>query len=58
VIKEPGRGSAHRGQYRRIVVAFDEETFAEVRELALADGQSMAAKIRELIEWGMMRGDD
>lgn len=62
-MRKPGRGSTRRSsigfpeQYsgmRRIVVAFDEETFAQVRDRALSAHTSFAEQIRLLVEWGMM----
>ena len=47
----PGRGSQPSG--RRIAIGFDDETFSDVRALALADGVSFAEKIRQLVEWGL-----
>jgi hypothetical protein len=49
----PGNGSLHHGS-RRIVVSFDEATFGEIRERAVAAGQSFGASVRELVEWGLM----
>lgn len=62
--KAPGIGSTKRGArspgytgLRRIVVAFDEETFAEIRKQA-ADGQtSFAAQVRLLVEWGLLAAE-
>jgi hypothetical protein len=47
----PGRGSAPAT--RRIAVGLDDDTFSEVRALALSDGVSFAEKIRQLVEWGL-----
>lgn len=49
----PGHGFA-KGPSRRIVVSFDQETFAQIRQRAIADGQSFGASVRELVEWGLM----
>jgi hypothetical protein len=53
----PGRGSVPAG--RRIAIGFDDDTFSDVRALALADGVSFAEKIRQLVEWGLeaVQGD-
>jgi hypothetical protein len=54
----PGHGFA-KGPSRRIVVSFDEETFGQIRERAVASGVSFAAGVRELVEWGLMAdGED
>ena len=47
-----GRGSVKNNGYRRIVVAFDEESFAEVRAKAIRDKTSFAEAIRTLVVWG------
>jgi hypothetical protein len=60
----PGRGStkrsslaapAHYAGLRRIVVAFDEETFGEVRTRAVDGKTSFAEQVRLLVEWGLMQ---
>lgn len=52
--KVPGRGSLHHStETRRIVVSFDEETFEEVRGLALKAGTSFAEQARLLVEFGL-----
>ena len=52
--KVPGRGSLHHStETRRIVISFDEETFGEVRELALKAGTSFAEQARLLVEFGL-----
>lgn len=52
--KVPGRGSLHHStETRRIVVSFDEETFGEVRGLALKAGTSFAEQARLLVEFGL-----
>lgn len=38
---------------RRIVVSFDPETFEQIRRRAASAGQSFAAAVRELVEWGL-----
>lgn len=37
----------------RCVVAFDEDTFAEIRALAIKNKTSFAQTVRELVEWGL-----
>lgn len=49
--REPGRGSAPA--VRRFSIGFDDETAADVRALASADGVSFAEKTRQLVEWGI-----
>lgn len=62
-MKQPGKGSNKRSTdgfpevyagSRRIVVAFDEETFAAIRNRALAEETSFAEQVRLLVEWGLM----
>lgn len=48
----PGQGFAE-GACRRIVVSFDEETFDQIRRRAIANNQSFAASVRELVEFGL-----
>ena len=56
---EPGKGSIGRGDgrshgdLRRIVVAFGQETFDEIRERAIQQKTSFAEQIRLLVEWGL-----
>lgn len=38
---------------RRIVVAFDEETFSQVRDMAAAAKISFGEQIRNLVEFGL-----
>ena len=61
ILMEPGKGSISRGDgrqdhgdLRRIVVAFDNETFGEIRNLAVKHQTSFAAQVRLLVEWGLM----
>jgi hypothetical protein len=58
--RRPGAGSVSRGgdgrdhgDLRRIVVAFPEETFADVRARAEKEGTSFAEQVRTLVEWGL-----
>lgn len=37
----------------RVVCAFDEETFTEIRQRAIADETSFAEQVRRLVEWGL-----
>ena len=46
------RGHRHRAKVR-IMIGFDPETFNEVREQALASGESFAERVRTLVEWGL-----
>jgi hypothetical protein len=63
-MKAPGKGSTKRSsagapeQYagrRRIVVAFDEETFEQVRQRAVEAKSSFAEQARVLVAKGMGR---
>jgi hypothetical protein len=50
-----GAGSRQKFRnMRRIVVGFDDETFEQVRSLALAAGHGFGAQVRELVEFGLM----
>lgn len=52
--KIPGMGSLHHStETRRIVVSFDEETFWQVRGLAVKAGTSFAEQARLLVEFGL-----
>lgn len=52
--QEPGRGVMDRSPVlRRIVVSFDDETFAAIRARACAEGTSFAEQVRILTEWGL-----
>ena len=60
-MRAPGRGSTKRSSLaapehyaglRRIMVAFDEETFARVRALAASAGTSFAEQVRILVTKG------
>lgn len=62
----PGKGSNRGGGpdgkhpylgFRRIVVAFDEETFAQVRKRAVSEKTSFAEQVRTLVEWGLLEAD-
>jgi hypothetical protein len=48
-------GSVRRGHkcIRRIVVSFDDETFEEIRQLAVAADISFAEQVRLLVEVGL-----
>lgn len=37
----------------RVVCAFDEETFGEIRKLAEKAETSFAEQVRRLVEWGL-----
>jgi hypothetical protein len=47
-----GRGVT-RGIQRRIVVSFDDETFDQIRDKAVAEGVSFAEVVRQLVENGL-----
>ena len=55
-----GKGSNKRGKdgttykgFRRIITAFDEDTFEEIRALAVRHNSSFAEQARILVEWGL-----
>jgi hypothetical protein len=47
------KGTPTRTGERQIVCCFDEDTFAEITELARARGVSFRAAVRELVEFGL-----
>ncbi len=47
------RGVRHGPNDMRIVVSFDDETFATIRQRALDNGTSFAEQVRQLCEWGL-----
>lgn len=60
-MKQPGQGSTRRSSLaapehyaglRRIMVAFDESTFARVREMAIDHQTSFAEQVRLLVAKG------
>lgn len=52
-IEKVGRGLADRGGLKRIVVAFDDETFEVIRDRAVKAQTSFAEQVRQLVEWGL-----
>jgi hypothetical protein len=48
-----GRGSVRAPGSRRIVVRFDDETFAAIRRRAEEADTSFAEEVRTLVEWGL-----
>lgn len=42
-----------RGKHIKIVCAFDDEMFAEVRKRAVRAKTSVAEQVRLLVEWGL-----
>jgi len=54
-MRGPGKGCKRKGDVAttQIVVRFDDDTFAQIRERALADETSIAEQIRTLVEWGL-----
>jgi hypothetical protein len=48
----PAKGFDRNGR-RRIVVEFDEDTFAQVAGRAFKEGVSFAEMVRQLVEWGL-----
>lgn len=52
---EPGNGYRKgKSTMCRIVVSFDDETFDQVRKIAAERETSIAATVRELVEFGLM----
>ncbi|MBO6858346.1 hypothetical protein [Roseibium sp.] len=38
---------------RKVVLVLDDETFEQIRDMAIKDGTSFAEQIRLLVEWGL-----
>lgn len=52
--RAPALGFAHRTPaVKRLSTSFDDETFGQVRELAIAQGTSCSEQIRQLVEFGL-----
>ena len=51
------RGHVERGRkpdaMLKVAISLDSETFCQVRSRAVKAGQSFAAEVRDLIEWGL-----
>jgi hypothetical protein len=47
------KGVRHGPNDMRIVVSFDDETFAVIRKRAIQRGTSFAEQVRQLVEWGL-----
>lgn len=58
--RAPGKGStrAAGNGMRRIVVAFDDDTFDQVRKRATKSGVSFGSAVRELVEFGLIDAED
>jgi hypothetical protein len=53
--RQPGLGVALPGRAgKRIVVSFDDDTFGEIRSMAVKRGVSFAEVVRELVEFGLI----
>ena len=52
-VKTQANGSRY-GNHLKVVCAFDEETFAQIRGLAIKQQVSVAEQIRQLVEFGLM----
>lgn len=51
-----GSKDSHHPGFVAVVVRLDDETFAEVRDLAVKNGTSFAEQVRTLVEWGLEAG--
>jgi hypothetical protein len=51
--RKTGNGNRHHVGLKRIVVAFDDETFEQVRKRAARSKTSFAAEVRLLVEFGL-----
>lgn len=49
----PVAGCRNHGKLR-VVVGFDDDTFAEIRAKAVRAKTSFAEQVRQLVEWGLM----
>ena len=54
--KKPAVG-CRKGNHIKVVCAFDDETFREVRRRAVKEQTSVAEQIRKLTEWGLEAED-
>lgn len=52
-IERVAKGVTDRRVARRVVIAFDDETFATIRQRAIAAETSFAEQVRLLVEWGL-----
>lgn len=55
-MKNPAKGVEHRGK-KRVMVSFDEDTFAEVREIAVRREISFGEAVRTLVEFGLIEAE-
>jgi hypothetical protein len=52
--RNPAEGFSHRtAAVKRLTTSFDDATFAEIRELAVAQKTSAADQVRQLVEFGL-----
>jgi hypothetical protein len=52
--RAPAQGYAHRtAAVKRLSTSFDDETFGQVRKLALEQGTSCSEQVRQLVEFGL-----
>ena len=51
--KKPGLG-CRQGNRIKVVCTFDDETFEQIRALALVEKTSLTVQIRQLVEFGLM----
>lgn len=56
--RAPGRGKVYPDGSVRIVIGFDEDTFAEVRALALKEKTCFAEQVRQLVEEALLERTD
>lgn len=56
--REPARGVPGRSGTVQVCVAFDVDTFEEIRARANAEKTSFAAQVRLLCEWGLEADND
>ena len=50
-------GCRHRGMME-VTVGFDDDTFAEIRRRAIAQGISFSEAVRQFVEWGLEVDED
>ena len=53
VAKGVAQGVSDKPGLKRVVCAFDEETFDQVRARAIAQNTSFAEQVRQLVDWGL-----
>lgn len=57
--KVPAIGCNERSKAsKKVACLFDNETFAEIRALAVKENTSFAEQVRRVVEWGLLEKKD